>query len=206
MAKREELTLEQAERQRAAVRSVMDAKGLRASPWALAAGVSSGSLYAFLKGRTNHLGTPLVARLAEAAGVPMAMLTGEGPTPEAFTVTHHLRGDLISPMPQRNGRRMAPIPPDVNPVGLAAAEAATDQQGAFREGATVYWHQGIDRRADEKPGLCVCKLAGQDAMVLADLRRGFGEGRHLLLTVSGRVLDSVELEAAYKVVWIKAPD
>lgn len=206
MAKREELSAEQAERQRAAVRSVMEAKGLRASPWAIAAGVSSGSLYAFLKGRTNHLGTPLVARLAEAAGVPMAMLTGEGPAPDALQVAWQLRGDLITPLPQRAGRRMTPVPPDVNPNGLAAAEAATDQQGAFREGATVYWHEGMDRRADEKPGLCACKLVGQDAMVLADLRRGFGDGRHLLLTISGRVLDSVELEAAYRVVWIKAPD
>jgi len=74
---------------RAAIRAVMDAKRLKNRPWADKAGISPGSLAAFLKGETESMLLAHVVRLAWAAGVTVSELIGEpqpvAPAPHAPT-------------------------------------------------------------------------------------------------------------------------
>ena len=204
MAQREELDPETSERLRQAVRAVMDGRGLRASPWAIEAGVSSGSLYAFLQGRSNHLSTPVLTKLAAAAKVPLSVLTGEGPAPEATVVDFVLKGDTITRAP-RQRRRPAPLPPDMLPDDMRVAEVTTDTNSVLRLGTLVYWNHGPGLPANAVGRLSIVEIVNQPAFVLADVRPAFAEGAYLLVTASGRIIEEAKVASAWPLLWLRAP-
>lgn len=205
MAYREELDPDAAERLRDAVRAVMDGGGLRPHPWATSAGVSSGSLYAFLAGRSNHLSTPVLAKLAATAGVPLSVLTGEAPPTESASVDYAMRGDAIS-RSAKPRRRPVQIPPGILAADMRVAEVTTETNAVLRPGALVYWSAAGGRPQDAIGKLSICELEGAAGMVVADVRPAFSEGAVLLVTVTGRIMEEARITAAWPLLWVRAPE
>lgn len=192
-----------AARQRAAIREVMRVHGLRPSPWAKRAGVSSGSLYAFLDERTQSMSLPVLQKLASVVPVPLSALTGEDePSQADAPITHAVRGDAVVRL-GRPPRRRAPMPRDVVPDTMAVGEVAVGMGAALREGALLYWPASPLAPEAAAGKLCVVTLADDGAQVLADLRRGFGDGAWMLVTPAGRVVEGARVAGASPVEWIR---
>lgn len=68
-----------AEAKRAAIRDLMARKGLKLSSWCKKAGISRGSLRAFLEGNSRSMTTRTIQQLANAADVTVAELLGGNP-------------------------------------------------------------------------------------------------------------------------------
>ncbi|MBX7200321.1 MAG: hypothetical protein K1X51_13220 [Rhodospirillaceae bacterium] len=92
------------------LKAFMDARGLKARPWAIAAGLKSdGTIRNFLKGLTGTLTQNTVERLARAAQVPVAAifpdapLDAQGPmAPGVATVDIHNNADPRGLVAARN--------------------------------------------------------------------------------------------------------
>lgn len=66
-----------AEKQRRALRHFMQTRKLKIYPWCKRAGVSEGTLRAFMSGQTTTLQASTLQKLAGAENVPLALLLGE---------------------------------------------------------------------------------------------------------------------------------
>lgn len=186
------------------MREFMAARGLKPHPWATRAGVASGALYAFLKGETDSLSVPVLAKLAAVEGVPVAALIGEAeaPAPQRGRVAYVLRGDRMLPL-VRGQRRPAPIPADARPDVLRIGEVQGGGMGPVRDGSLLYWHA-------PEPGADLSALIGRlcivetsNGTVLADLRRGGAAGGYLLVLASGQVVEGAEVLSATPLEWVR---
>ena len=96
-----------AAQRRRQLKAFMDGQGLKARPWAIAAGLKSdGTIRNFLKGITRTLTQNTVERLARAAKVPVAAIFPEDPAaaPEGVaTVDIHSNADTRQLVAARNG-------------------------------------------------------------------------------------------------------
>lgn len=192
-----------AERQRLALRRFMETHRLKPHPWAVKAGVSSGSLYAFLKGESEYLSLPVAQKLAAVVGASVAALLGDeaGPPPLTAPVTHHLRGDELVPL-ARSPRRRAPMPRDANSGTLRVAEVQQSTQRLLPAGSMIYWHETAAPMENAARRICALEVVGR-GLLLGDPRPGFGEGRSLIVCCSGELIDDAEITAAYPIDWIK---
>lgn len=67
------------EQHRRILRSFMRKKNLKTNSWAIKAGISEGTIRAFLTGKTSSLTTLVIEKLAKAAGVTPAEIIFEDP-------------------------------------------------------------------------------------------------------------------------------
>ncbi len=195
-------TSQNAERSRQAIRALMEARGLRAHPWATAAGISSSTLYGFLKRDTDMMSTSVLDKLAAAAGVPIGALMGEAePVETQVVVRFALRGSAVVRL-ARPSKHSGPVPPGQAGAQWDLAECQTDVTPLLARGAMVYWRSDrVAAPAQHEGRLCIVTLADEQ-MVLADLRRGFGKS-WLLVTVTGQVMDGCQVSAAAPVEWVR---
>lgn len=196
----------QAERRRTALREFMTKRGLRAHPWATSAGIASGTLYAFLKADTDALTTPILDKLAAAAGVPISVLIGEGDEPAIMpaVVRYVMRSAVLTRL-GRPMRRNVQLPPSPAGTTWEIAEVQGDAVSVLRQGALIYWRtDGNPSPAANEGRICICVL-DDETMHLADLRRGFNR-TWLLATAAGQIVDGCHVTAAYPLEWVKTPD
>jgi hypothetical protein len=195
--------LDPASKMRAALKRVMEAKGLRPHPWATKAGISSGAIYAFMKEETDYLSMPLLAKLAAAAGVTVAVLTGEdsGELGTSVPVTHALRQDRIVPL-IRAAQREAPAPVGERQDDLRVAEIQQGSWGLLQEGTHIYWHEPdtAEELGEPPRGLCVVTL-GEGHVYLGTLRGPVG-GPWVLITASGTIMEDAKAVSAWPVCHI----
>lgn len=84
-----------AKKRRALVESTMTAKNISAAEWARRAGVASGTLYNFLKGRSTSLSARTIELLARAVQVPSSSLMLDAERPRTLAVEGILiRGEV----------------------------------------------------------------------------------------------------------------
>ncbi len=191
-----------AKRQRDALRRFMATHKLKPHPWSLQAGVSSGSIYAFLKGESQSLSLPVATKLAAVVGASVSAMLGEdeGPPPITANVTHHLRGDDVHAL-ARGSRRRAPMPRDADADLLRVAEVQNSNSRLLPPGAMIYWHDRPLTLDEAARRISIIDVAGR-GLVLGDPRPGFG-GKAVIVTVSGSVIDDADVVAAYLVEWIR---
>src|SRR5689334_3315543 len=115
------------EQRREAMEKVMEAYGLKVTPWAIASRVSRGTLQAFLiEKKTQSLGDEMYERLADGAraltgaDITAATLRGEAPfrLPDVDVKGYVGAGEKITPiddLPPGEGIRMVPCPIGLNP-------------------------------------------------------------------------------------------
>jgi hypothetical protein len=188
---------------REALRKVMEAKGLKPHPWAARAGVSSGSIYAFLKGETDFLSMPILHKLAFSAGVSISALTGEeaAPLTALVPISHALRIDRIVPL-LRPPKYMAPAPLGERQDDLRVAEIQQGGFGLLQEGTYLYWHEPefAEPLAEAPRGLSVVALEvdDQEQLYLGTLRGPAG-GPWVLVTPSGAIVDNAKAVSAWPI-------
>lgn len=190
------------ERQREALRRFMEQRKLRQHTWATKAGVASGALYAFMKGKSHALSLPVLTKLAAVEGVSVATLLGqsEGPAPNTVPVTHTLRGEHFVAIKSR--RRVA-LPAGMTPQSCCVALADNLHPMPLRHGALLYWSsEGTDIEEVCQSGRPAAITLEDGAVLLGDLRRGWEPGRHSLLTISGRLIESATITAISPIEWI----
>lgn len=82
---------------RARLRKFMDHRNLTVADWCRRAGIDAGSLYSFVRSRTNDLGATRLLALAAAEGVSMDEMLGVSPTERSAIL------DRVAPIIQTYG-------------------------------------------------------------------------------------------------------
>ena len=176
-----------AEGRRATLRKYMEDHGLKAHTWATRAGVSSGSLYAFLKGDTDSLSVPVINMLAQAEGIPPSVLMGEAALPDSEP-TYSMGAD-------------GAITRDSEPKATAAYQAVTAKadHGWIKAGYTLFFRKANASACHGK--LCVVETT--KAMKLREVRRGYLKGKVNLLSLTGGVEEDVSLVSCHSIEWVR---
>lgn len=104
-----ESATQRAERRRRALRRFMDARKLKATPWAIRAGVAQNAVTEFLRGDTMALHQDTLEKLAAAEQVSVAVLLGDADEPaqqlkrfrgaEVVEIVGRVEADTFQPLP-----------------------------------------------------------------------------------------------------------
>lgn len=195
-----------AARQRAAIKRVMNRLNLKILPWCNSAGITEGSLRAFLKGDNNAMGSDNLELLANAVGLSLGALLDEpvmtvicgyvGAGERVYCYDDHAKGAGLEEIEVPFGL----------PNGVVAVVVRGDSmQPQLEEGWVLFYERAFDGVPDECiESLCVVKLA-DDGMLVKKVKRG--SKPHLYHLISKNPLHpplfDQELQWATKVLHIK---
>lgn len=192
----------EAERQRDALRHFMEQRGLRQHTWATKAGVASGALYSFMKGKSLSLSLPVLAKLAAVEGVSVATLLGqaEAAAVDTVLVSYALKGEMFVAI---KPRRRVQLPARMTVETCCVATADSLHPMPLRQGALLYWSsQGEPVDTLMQSGRPAAITLEDGSLLLGDIRRGWEAGRHSVLTIAGRVIEGAAITAASPIEWI----
>ncbi len=207
------------EQRREAMEKVMEAYGLKVTPWAIASRVSRGTLQAFLiEKKTQSLGDEMYERLADGAraltgaDITAATLRGEAPfrLPDVDVKGYVGAGEKITPiddLPPGEGIRMVPCPIGLNPrTTVAAIVKGSSQEPTVFEGWIVFYSREPEQDIYGVVGkLCVVKTA-DGTMLLKHVRKGPTPGKFNLHSINAWMMEDIELEWASPVRHMQGPD
>jgi len=197
---------------RHALRAWLARNGLTPNSAAKKAGVSVGSIYNFLDGRSQSLSSGVLLKLAQVVGDSVdALLTGVAPEAKSHIyVTHRVggRGEMFD-VDDLSGDRLKVT----RPPGIAAdadvAAAVIEGQGLHPvpSGWVVFFES-----AARSPEMLLGQVAvvrysgGGPRPVIRTIRRGSRAGTFTLQAFTGELLEDVEVTAAHRVISFAAPE
>ena len=200
-----------------ALQAFMDAKGLKAHPWAKAAGLRSSTLYNFLSGRSHSLTYDSLQRLAKAAGTSVdELLSGKPPATQAR------KKDAAAPHSTSKGGialrwlvgiygRLYPMDENVTvdrPVGLpqgvevVAARIDGDGLHPIPSDWLVFFAAEAKSPEEVVGKLCVVRVRGNSQPMIREVRRGQAAGLFTLLSWAASPVENVEVVEAHPVLSI----
>lgn len=189
----------------AALKRFMESRGLKAHPWATAAGLRSSTLYNFLSGKSQSLSSESLERLAQAAGATVdEILSGETTAKVVAQGTVWMRytvgvfGRLFAMDSPTQIARPSGVPQDVDVI---AARIDGDGLHPIPNGWTVFY-EALERDPETLVGkLCVVKTPTAPLQI-REIRRGTQRGLYTLLAWSASPVEDVQVTAAHLVISI----
>lgn len=131
----------------------MNQRGLKAARWAKDAGVSANSIYNFLNGHSDALDHTTYAKLARAAGVTVAQLSGdkpETPDPTGIWVVGRVQGGHFAEAVQWDESEWyqvdIPVPPRFKGRAKALEVRGPSMNLEYPDGSIVVWVSMLDFR------------------------------------------------------------
>jgi predicted transcriptional regulator len=187
---------------------VMQERGLKAHPWAKAAGLRSSTIYNFLAGTTQSLSADTLSRLAAVAGVSVDELLGSAaPAKPKQTVKVEGVVGVYGRIYQAESEQDAiDRPPGIAPdADVAAVRVDGDGLHPIPAG----WHVVYEREPRDPETLlrklAVVLAAGATHAVVREIRRGSTAGLYTLIGWSTAPAEDVEITRAHAIVAIVQP-
>lgn len=132
------------------------ANGLKVYSWARKAGIAKSTMYYFLNGKSHSLEFQTIERLADAAGVSLAVLLGEPRRPHSAVKVDYITNEAGALVPAPAHMR-APNPlPGYHQVSAVALKRAVEP---FNAGAILYVTRGVTRATVLVNRLCVARMS-----------------------------------------------
>lgn len=185
----------------------MESKNLRAHTWCQSAKpkVASSTLYNFLSGASDSVSMPIMARLAEAAGVLVSEMLGEV-EPRKEVAISYLVG-AFGKMFETSENKVVAVPPGADAQSIdVAARVSGDSMHPLRDGWIVYLGEQQNDAAPLVGRLAAVKVRGQDAPLIREIRHGRTAGLFTLIAWNAAPIEDVEIEWARRVTAMTQPE